>query len=157
MSADSVNRWLTLSANVGVVIGLVLLVVELNQNSSLVRAQIHQARANNYVSDMMQIADTEFLLPAYKKLLDAGGLNVAALEALDPIERERVRRYTQARLGGYDNLFYQHRLGYLDDEFYQSRVVVSVRRMTPLWVEFGLLEGVTPGFAAEIKRIESAK
>lgn len=157
MSADSINRWLTLSANVGVVIGLILLVVELNQNSSLVRAQIHQARSDNYVANMMQVADTEFLLPAYKKLLDAGGLNAAALETLNSTERERVRRYAQGRLGGYDNLFYQHRLGYLDDEFYQSRVVVSIRRMTPLWEEFGLLNGVTPGFAAEIKRIQSAK
>lgn len=157
MSADSVNRWLTLSANVGVVIGLILLVVELNQNSSLVRAQIHQARSDNYVSNMIQVADTEFLLPAYEKLMDSSGFNPAALDALNPIERARIRRYAQARLGGYDNLFYQHRLGYLDDEFYQSRVVMSVRRMTPLWKELGLLEGITPGFAAEIKRIESVK
>ena len=42
MTADSLSRWLTFSANVGVVIGLVLLVAELNQNSELVRAQIHQ-------------------------------------------------------------------------------------------------------------------
>ena len=157
MSADSVNRWLTLSANVGVMIGLILLVIELNQNSSLVRAQIHQARSDNYVSNMIALADTENLLPAYEKLINAGALNAAALDTLDSIERARVRRYAQARLGGYDNLFYQYRLGYLDDEFYQSRVVVSVGRMTPLWEEFGLLEGATPGFAAEVRRIKSAK
>ena len=71
MSADSVNRWLTLSANVGVMIGLILLVIELNQNSSLVRAQIHQARSDNYVSNMIALADTENLLPAYEKLINA--------------------------------------------------------------------------------------
>ena len=157
MRADSVNRWLTLSANVGVMIGLILLVIELNQNSSLVRAQIHQARSDNYVSNMIALADTENLLPAYEKLINAGVLNAAALDTLDSIERARVRRYAQARLGGYDNLFYQYRLGYLDDEFYQSRVVVSIGRMTPLWEEFGLLKGITPSFAAEIKRIKSAK
>jgi hypothetical protein len=157
MSADSVSRWLTLGANVGVVVGLILLVVELNQNSSLVRAQIHQARSDNYVSNIMDFADTEYLLPAYEKLIDAGGLNAAALDALDPIERARIRRYAQARLGGYDNLLYQYRLGYLDDEFYQSRVVVSIARMTPLWRDFGLLDGVTPAFAAEVERIESVQ
>lgn len=155
MSADSVNRWLTLSANVGVVIGLVLLVIELNQNSSLVRAQIHQARSDSYVSNMTTLADTDNLLPAYEKLIEAGGFNSAALDTLNPTERARIRRYAQARLGGYDNLFYQHRLGYLDDEFYQSRVVSSIARMTPLWEEFGMLERVTPGFAAELKRIRS--
>ncbi len=44
MKADNVNKWLTLSANIGVVIGLVLLLIELDQNSDLLRAQIHQAR-----------------------------------------------------------------------------------------------------------------
>ena len=39
MNADNVNKWLTLSANIGVVIGLILLLVELDQNSDLVRAQ----------------------------------------------------------------------------------------------------------------------
>jgi len=158
MSAESINRWLTLGANIGVMIGLILLVVELNQNSELVRAQIHQARSDNYESSMMEIADTEYLLPAYKKLIAAGGLNdAAALDALDSTEKERIRRYAQARLGGYDNLFYQHRAGYLDDEFYQARVVSSIRHMTPLWEKFKLLERVTPGFAAEIERIKSAQ
>ena len=158
MTADSLNRWLTFSANVGVVIGLVLLVAELNQNSELVRAQIHQARSDNYVSDMMAIADTEFLLPAYKKLSEAGGISdIAALAALDETERERIRRYAQARLADYDNLFYQHSLGYLDDEFYQSRVESSINRMTAVWEEFGLIDGATPSFVAEIQRIKAEK
>jgi hypothetical protein len=156
MTADSLNRWLTFSANVGVVIGLILLVAELNQNSQLVRAQIHQARSDNYVSDMMTIADTEFLLPAYKKLSDAGGISdVAALAALDETERERIRRFAQARLADYDNLFYQYSLGYLDDGFYQSRVESSIDRMIAVWEEFGLIEGATPDFVAEIQRIKA--
>ena len=157
MTADSLNRWLTFSANVGVVIGLILLVAELNQNSELVRAQIHQARSDSYVSDMIALANTEFLLPAYEKLSVAGGINdVAALEALDPIERERIRRYAQARLADYDNLFYQYRLGYLDEEFYQTRVAISIIRMTPVWEEFGLLGSATPNIVAEIRRINAA-
>ena len=154
MTADSLNRWLTFSANVGVVIGLILLVAELNQNSELVRAQIHQSRSDNYVSNMIAISDTEFLLPAYEKLSVAGGItDITALEALDQIERERIRRYSQARLADYDNLFYQYRLGYLDEEFYQTRVAVSIRRMTPVWEEFRLLPSATRSFVAEIQRI----
>ncbi|WP_370338888.1 hypothetical protein [Parvularcula marina] len=38
MNVDKINRWLTLGANVGVVIGLIVLIVELRQNSSLTRA-----------------------------------------------------------------------------------------------------------------------
>ncbi len=156
MTKDSLSRWLTFSANIGVVIGLALLVVELKQNSELVRAQIHQARSDSYVSDMIAISDTEFLLPAYEKLSDGGGItDVTALEVLDQIERERIRRYAQARMADYDNLFYQYRLGYLDEEFYQTRVAISIRRMTPVWEEFGLLSGATPSFVAEIRRINT--
>lgn len=38
MNADNVNKWLTLSANIGVVIGLVLLIVEIGQNTEMMRA-----------------------------------------------------------------------------------------------------------------------
>ena len=158
MTSDSLNRWLTMSTNVGVVIGLVLLIIELNQNSELVRAQIHQARSDSYVSDMIAISDTEFLLPAYEKLRVGGGItDLTSLEALDPIERERIRRYSQARLADYDNLFYQYRLGYLDEEFYQTRVVTSIRRLALVWEEFGLLPGATPSFIAEIQHINAEK
>jgi hypothetical protein len=40
MDSDRINRWLTLGANVGVLVGIILLVLELNQNSVLMRAQI---------------------------------------------------------------------------------------------------------------------
>ncbi len=155
-NAGTVNRWLTLVANVGVMIGLILLVVELRQNSELVRAQIHQARSDNWVSGAMALADSEFLLPAYKKLNAAGGSqDPSSLAALDSTEKERVRRYVQARMGDYDNLFYQYRLGYLDEEFYQTRVVSSIKRLSPIWEEFGLLDAMTPSFAAEVERINS--
>jgi hypothetical protein len=64
MNTEHVNRWLTLSANIGVVIGLILLLIELDQNSDLVRAQIHQARSDTWVSGRLAFADTEHLLPA---------------------------------------------------------------------------------------------
>ena len=39
MDLDTSNRWLTLSANLGVLVGIILLVVELNQNRDMMRAQ----------------------------------------------------------------------------------------------------------------------
>lgn len=155
----SISSWLTLGANIGVVIGLVLLIVELNQNSDLVRAQIHQARSDSYESFMLDIADSEYLLPAYEKFKAAGGPeDVSALDVLNADERERIRRYFQGRLGGYDNLYFQYKQGYLDEEFYESRIAGSIRRQYSIWVELGLLEsGSTPSFMAEIERIRSSE
>ncbi len=161
-SADRVNQWLTLGANMGVLIGLILLIVELNQNSDLLRAQIHQARSDNFESFGVEFADTELLLPAMVKFSEAGGpRDVSALDQLDPIERARVVRYYRARLAGYDNLYYQYRNGFLDEDFYSVRVVNTVRFLTPIWEEIGALRlgaenpRVTKSFAAEIERIMS--
>jgi len=40
MNVDRLNRWITLGANIGILVGLVLVVYEIRQNSDLVRAQI---------------------------------------------------------------------------------------------------------------------
>ena len=154
MSADNLNKWLTLLANIGVVIGLVLLIYEIRQNSELVRAQIHQARSDVYSTQRQDFANSEFLLPAYEKYRAAGGHSGEdALAALDPIEAARVYRYLQSRAGDYDNLFYQYRQGLIDEAFYHSRVESSVRRLAPVWIRLGLHEPLTPEFKAEVERL----
>jgi len=145
-------------ANLAVLVGLILLIVELNQNSELLRAQIHQARSDSYESFMVDAADSEFFLPAYEKFV-AAGRNAAALDALSPIERARISRYLQGRIGGYDNLYYQYRNGYLEEEFYESRVVESIKINLPAFLELGLINDslVTPSFRTEIERIRSSE
>jgi hypothetical protein len=88
--------------------------------------------------------------------MEAGSIyDPAKLGVLDATERERFRRYLQSRHSDYDNLFYQYRLGYLDENFYQSRVASSIKRLTPMWTEFGFISDGTPEFQAEIRRINS--
>ena len=160
MNADNVNRWLILGANIGVLVGLALLIVELDQNSDLVRAQIHQARSDNFVSLKAELANTEHLLPVLANFTPAGGpAHISALQELDPIERARLRQYWDGRIGGYDNLHYQYKQGFLDDDFYNSRVLTTVKFFFPLWEELGLVNlgaenpRVTKSFAAEIERV----
>ena len=141
-------------ANAGVLIGIFLLLVELNQNSDLLRAQIHQSRSDNFESFTAALADSEYFLLAFNKL--QGG-DVTALNALNDEERARVSHYLLGRLSGYDNLFYQYRNGFIEPEFYESRVVSIVKLMDPIFQELGLLTSpaVTPSFLAEIERIRA--
>ena len=158
MNTDSVNRWLTLSANVGVVIGLILLLIELDQNSDLVRAQIHQARSDAHVWMKEESANSEFLLPALEKFRLAGGTNdLDAMESLTPIEAARVKLSMEAAHQDYDNLFYQYQQGYLDEEYYQYRVVPTIKELAPWWQELDIFEssGRRPSFDAEINRLMS--
>ena len=46
MNTERLNTWLALTANVGVIVGLIIVAVELNQNSDLMRIQIGQSRAD---------------------------------------------------------------------------------------------------------------
>ena len=154
MNADDVNKWLTLCANIGVVIGLVLLLVELDQNSDLVRAQIHQSMSDNWVTSRLAFADSEFLLPAFEKLQGTDGIiDATAMDALDPVEAERVYRYLTAFIGDYDNLFYQYQQGYLDYEYYEYRVVPSIKQLAPLWSDLEIFERSRPSFKAEVERL----
>lgn len=163
MKADKLNTWLTLGANIGVLVGLLLLVVELDQNSDVVRAQIHQARSDNFEAFMVEVADTERMLPVLAKFRAAGGpRDISSLKELDAIEKYRLFTYYNGRIMGYDNLYYQYKIGFLEEEFYKTRVEGSIRALAPLWTELGLIQlgsenpRVSPGFAAEIERILSA-
>jgi len=49
VDSDRINRWLTLIANIGVLIGIFLLIVEIDQNNGLMQAQIEQSRSETLV------------------------------------------------------------------------------------------------------------
>jgi hypothetical protein len=40
MQSNRLDRWLTLGTNISVLVGIILLIVEINQNNELVRIQI---------------------------------------------------------------------------------------------------------------------
>lgn len=158
MNADNANKWLSLGANIGVVIGLILLLIELDQNSDLVRAQIHQARADNWVSNRIEFANSELLLPVYVKLRnasqDAGVIfDPDALDDLDPVEYQRIYRYATAYAGDYDNTWYQYEQGYLDEDYYRYRIAPSMKRWAPVWQHIGALQHMRPSFVEEVRRL----
>lgn len=52
MKPDVLNKRLTLAANFGVVIGLAVLIYEVNQNTAMMEAQINQQRADAAIKDL---------------------------------------------------------------------------------------------------------
>ena len=91
LDSDHLNRWLTLAANMGVLIGIVLLLVELNQNREMMRAQIRNDIAAQSVQRMDGIvADGEI---ADILLREQEGNELSPGEAM----RARFRRYGSRR------------------------------------------------------------
>ncbi len=107
MNADNVNRWLTLSANIGVVIGLVLLIVEIGQNTEMMRAQINQSRTDTAISEQQAVFNSDYI-PALLAKRDRG----------EPFSDEEMIRYaTIFRAGNrnQDNNLWQYNQGFLGE------------------------------------------
>ena len=107
MNLDDLNRWLTLGANVGVLIGLLLLVFELNQNRDMIRAQTR----NDIATGVMQL----MALPAANPQLAAVVRRGDAGEELTPDEHFQYRRFQIATFRYYENAHYQYRQGMYDE------------------------------------------
>ncbi|PHS39481.1 MAG: hypothetical protein COA91_06005 [Robiginitomaculum sp.] len=57
---ERLNRWLTLGANIGVVLGLIILIVEVRQNAKLTRANMEITK-NSFLAEIeLNIAKPEF-------------------------------------------------------------------------------------------------
>ena len=127
MDGDKVNRWLTLSANIGVLIGIILILAELNQNADLMRAQMTQARGDNVLQTYREMMLSDHWVEIRAKGRAAPSTD-AWIKSLSPVEYERVW-YRQ--LMDYHDLktqFSQHQAGYLDERIWYSSGRQQARR-----------------------------
>ncbi len=70
MDTDKFNRWLTLTANLGILIWLVLLIVEIRQNSQLMRAQINMDRTASTIETLINVANGGAVATIQAKLFE---------------------------------------------------------------------------------------
>lgn len=118
MDSDRINRWLTLSANIGVLVGILLLVVELDQNRDMMRAQTRNEIARA----------TQELLTSWAANPVLADIVVRAnrREDLSPSEAYMVAIRNESMLRHIENLHYQNRQGLFDrSEFEASSVRFS--------------------------------
>jgi hypothetical protein len=112
MQGENVNRWLTLGANVGVLIGIALLVFELAQNRDMMRAQIR--------NDISQQLSNRLLMTAH----DSQAANVKRrAEAGEELSEDEESQYFQmfvARMRDWENMHYQYRQGMFDDDEFEA-------------------------------------
>jgi hypothetical protein len=113
MDTDKVNRWLALSANVGVIAGLILVAVQINQNTQITKAQI----ANDYY-----LADMDLELAMMGD--DPARSWTKAVYTPDELNNEDaavIDRYFNYGLVQIQRLIKMHELG-LADEDWEDRI-----------------------------------
>jgi len=107
-------RWLSVGANIGVLAGLILLVMELNQNRELMRAQVRHELAMGIV-DLLQT-------PASDEQLAGVLFRAHSGAELTPEEQFRFELRTNALLRYWEDVHYQYRAGLYDEtEFARQR------------------------------------
>ncbi len=155
MTTDSAHRWLALGANIGVLLGLILLIAELNQNSDLVRIEIEQSRSATYVTWLRDAALNDHYPALVAKFGSLDGSFEEIFAQLNPVEQARIRLVTEARFYDYENLFSQYQEGFIGDEYWEQRIVSAVRVWARRWAVTHPPNGPTgrQAFHDEVSRI----
>ena len=114
MDSDRLNRWLTFGANLGVLIGIILLLVELDQNRDMMRAQTRNELSRGVLDLLGSLVENKELADVMVRANNG--------EELTPTERyifgvqsERVFRY-------WENVHYQYRQGMYDESEFSKHL-----------------------------------
>ena len=114
MSKIGIAQIIGTLANVGALVGLLLLVLQLNQNSQLMRAQIRHDLAMGITEQLVVIANNSQLASVIRR-----GSNG---EELSPDERMQFTTRSNALLRYWEDVHYQYRQGLYDvSEFEKQR------------------------------------
>jgi len=156
MKLSSINEWLTLGANLGVLMGIVFLVVEIQQNTrsldesrNLSAAQAYQSRAQSFIDIALAVASNQELASI---VTNVSG-NIDVISSLTPEDRLRYRQIWNARRMTMDDIFYQYQNGYLDQEYYLYTFRPNLKNWAPIWETLGILGQSRPSFIAEIESV----
>jgi len=111
MKLDKINQWLVLIANLGVLVGLIAVVVELRQTQTAMDADASTMRAQMALDLENNSIDTKI----YEVIEKLGNGENLTLE-----ESARARLWVRTRLRHFENLHYQHQIGVLNEEIWEA-------------------------------------
>ena len=150
MDSDRLNNWLTQLANIGVLVGLAVLIVEIRQNNELTLAQIEQSRSesllqwrderalNDHVAPIIAKGQRFFLEVSDKPQDEMSALEKQAaferaLEMFESVERVRARQILFRDYWDYETLYFQYKRGLVSDSYWNERIVPAIINSAPQW------------------------
>jgi uncharacterized protein (UPF0335 family) len=129
---ESANRWLTLLANIGVVIGLVMLVIEVRHATNVAESEAYMSRVNR-----IDEAQVDFALSD-----DLARITVQATEhGVDSLSQEdllRLRHFESAKRFRLQGQYYLWERGLLADAESLESILNEASRSSALWTELGI-------------------
>ena len=115
MKSKQLNQWLTLGANLAVLVGLALLIVEISQNNEMMRAQARSG-ISDAIIDNIKLGMDPRVIAAYQTQANGKALNAEEEYLLDAMANATLRLW--------ENTHYQYRNGLFDDEEFEADLAV---------------------------------
>lgn len=149
MVADRINNWLTLAANVGVVVSLLFLAYEINQSTKATIAAASQGLTDQSVMYFDAQLDREIIAQAVYKQRQGGELSGYELHQLGLLQRLNFRVF--------ENAFLQYRRGLYEEREWERyrRIIAGHMDNNPvaiqMWEE--TKGGWTDEFEAEVESL----
>lgn len=113
MSKERLMQWIALAANGGTIVGLLMVIMQLQQNRILMRAQVRHELATTIVELLNSSAGNSQLASVVRRA--AGG------EQLTEDEQFQFRLRSNALLRYWEDVHYQYRLGLYDEVEYERQ------------------------------------
>ena len=112
MDSNNVNKWLVLAANLGVLLGVALVIYEIRQNSELMQVQIRQARADAAMLSNEQTFESAYI-PTILVTIRQGG-------ELSDEDMVRYVNWFRSMNRNQENVLSQYQFGMLNENIPRS-------------------------------------
>ena len=149
MDADRTNKWLTLTANIGVIVSLLFLAYEINQSTKATMAAASQGLTDQSVVYFDAQLDHEVISQAVYKQHQGNELSGYELHQLDLLQRLNFRVF--------ENAFLQYRRGFYEEREWERyrRIIAGHMADNPIAVQMWerTKGGWTDEFAAEVESL----
>ncbi len=130
MDSAKVNSWLALLANLGVVVGLALLIFEVRESQKLAETEATVGRLNQMQVARLEFAMNEFLIPIKVKAKTEG------VQSLSPVELVRLQEWESSVRLRMRSQYIQYAQGYIDQSTADG-IVYAAAEDLPYWEELG--------------------
>lgn len=98
MDANWLSQWLTLGANVGILVGLILVVLEIRQNSALVRVQIVDSTFSDQQAQVMARVGDDSARAWARSIENPGNMTLADVQVIEAEFRSTLLRLRRCAL-----------------------------------------------------------
>ena len=113
MNSDRLNQWLALGANIATLVGGLMVLLQLQQNRELTRAQVRHDMA----AGIVELLDSPAGNSELASILRRGSLG----EELTPDEQYRFQLRTNALFRYWEDVHYQYRQGLFDESEFSTQ------------------------------------